>query len=305
MRIAIYGSRITSLKRTKRVYIDIDPSFALGYASLSDCYWESSDQDLPCTEALPRAKEFAEKAVQLDDSLAEAHAALGMVTLVHDYDWAVAERELRRAIALNTGYARAHENYGTLLFWQQRPSREIAAQFAEAFTLDPLNPLYIVSVGCMGFNLQGRPHEAIAAARTALEIEPNYWNAHSCIGAAYRLMGKDAEAIAEDEKAAALEPVPSVISELGYQYAISGRLAQAQKVLAELNQLSGKSYVAPYWLARVYTGLGDKEQALRLLEKAYEEHSCALLYIKVDRAWSPLRSEPRFIALLKKTGLEK
>jgi len=91
--------------------IDIDPSFALGYASLSNCYWESSEQDLPCTAALPKAKELAEKALQLDDSLAEAHAVLGGVILQHDYDWAAAERELKRAIALNPGYARAHEDY--------------------------------------------------------------------------------------------------------------------------------------------------------------------------------------------------
>jgi len=171
-------------------------------------------------------------------------------------------------------------------------------------TLDPLNPLYLV-YGCSGLNSERRPQEAIAWARTALEIAPNYWNAHSCIGAAYRLMGKNAEAIAEYEKATALEPVPRVISALAYQYAISGRLEQAQKVLAELNQLSRKSYVAPIWLAMVYVGLGDKEQALRFLEKAYEERSCMLLSIKSDPIWAPLRSEPRFIALLKKTGLVK
>jgi TolB-like protein/Tfp pilus assembly protein PilF len=284
--------------------IDIDPNFALGYASLSDCVWESTDKDLPCTEALPKAKELAEKALQLDDSLAEAHAALGGVTLVRDYDWASAEKELKRAIALNPGSARAHEDYGWLLSLQQRPSYEIAAQYTQAFTLDPLNPLYIV-YSCNKLNSQGRPQEAIAAARTALEIEPNYWNAHSCIGAAYRLMGKDAESIAEYEKAASLEPVPLAISQLGYQYAISGRFEQARKVLAELIQLSRKSYVAPSLLATVYVGLGDKEQALRLLEKAYEERSCFLLSIKVDPIWTLLRSEPRFIALLKKTGLEK
>jgi TolB-like protein/Tfp pilus assembly protein PilF len=284
--------------------IDIDPSFALGYASLSDCYWESTEKDLPCTAALPKAKQLAEKALQLDDSLAEAHAALGGVTLVQDYDWAGAERELKRAIALNPGNARAHEDYWMLLALAQRPSSEIAAQFTQMLTLDPLNPLYLV-YGCSGLNSLGRPQEAIALARTALEISPNYWNAHSCIGGAYRVMGKDAESIAEFEKAASLEPVPLVISDLGYQYAISGRLKQAQKVLAELIQLSQKSYVAPYLLATVYVGLGGKEQALRLLEKAYEERSCFLLKIKIDPMWTPLRSEPRFIALLKKTGLEK
>jgi TolB-like protein/Flp pilus assembly protein TadD len=283
--------------------IDIDPSFALGYASLSDCYWESSEHDLPCTEALPKAKELAEKAVQLDDSLAEAHAALGGVTLVHDYDWAGAEKELKRAIELNPGNARAHEDYGMLLFFAHRFS-ESAAQYSQAFTLDPRNPLYIV-IYCQGFNMQRRPQEAIAAARTALEIEPNYWNAHSCIGAAYRLMGKDTESIAEYEKAASLEPVPLVIGQLGYQYAISGRREQAQKVLARLIELSRKSYVAPYRLATLYFALGDKEQALRLLEKGYEERSCDLLWINTDPMWAPLRSEPRFIALLKKTGLEK
>jgi adenylate cyclase len=283
--------------------IKADPNFALAYTGLADLYIGLDDTALPPNEAAPNARAAAEKALQLDDSLAEAHTALGGVKLWYDFDWPGAENEFRRAIELNPSYAHAHDWYGWLLEYEARLDESLA-EMRQASELDPLSAEITSDVADPLYH-QGNYEAAKEQCGKALELDPGFVVAHIRLGIIDFEAGKFTEAIAELEKARAMDPSPLVAGFLGYAYAKSGDRDKAQAIIAELNQASSRQYVSPYYIATVYLGLGDKQRALDGLEKAYEARSQWLTFLKVDKTFDPLRSEPRFIALLKKMGLDK
>jgi TolB-like protein/Tfp pilus assembly protein PilF/predicted Ser/Thr protein kinase len=279
-----------------------DPTYALAYAGLADCYSSlANDGFVPPKETFPRAKEAALKALEIDDTLAEAHASLGIIRTIYDWDRSGAEKELQRAIGLNPSYATAHYFYRIALLQMGR-FQEAIAEAKRAVELDPLSPVTNSGLGA-GFLFARQYDQAIEQERKTLEMDPNFRLAQDSLGLAYIQKSMYKEAIAEFEKALVLSPSNAgALSGLGYAYAVTGRRVDAQKVLDQLNELSHQEYVLPLVRAQIYAGLGDKDKAFEWLEKGFEERS--LMFTKVDPMFDPLRSDPRFADLLRRMNLQ-
>jgi len=284
--------------------IEKDPSYALAWAGLADCYaLYGLYEVLPPKEAAPKAKEAAIKALALDDRLAEPHAALAYVNTTYDWDWPGAEREFKRAIELNPNYATAHYWYSNHLDATGRLDEAIE-EAKRAQDVDPLS-LTASTVTVLAFFLGRRYDQAIDQGRKTLEMDSNFYTAHFFLAMVFTQVKRNEEAIEEARKAVSLSAgALQALGTLGHAYGVSGRRAEAQKVLAELSNLSKRRYVDPFNIALVHVGLGDKARALELLEKAYEDHAMRLLYVKVYPQFDPLRGEPRFQDLLRRMRLE-
>ena len=295
-------SLLKSLEYFQRA-IELDPNYARGYAGLADSYNLLADYGaLAPSEALPKAQAAARKALELDDSLAEAHASLGWTSMVYAWDWASSEREFQRALQLDPGYAPAHQWRAYLLRVSGRPA-EALAEAQRAAELEP-SSLIIHSIVGWHHYLARQYEPALRQFQKTLDMDPNFARVHSYLGWTYLQQQKFDQAIAELEKARELSgSSPARLAELGHAYAVAGRRPQALKVLAELTALARNRYVEPDLIALIYAGLGDKEQAFRSLENAYEGHSVKLVLLKVDPRMDPLRSDPRFQELAKKIGL--
>ena len=285
--------------------IDLDPNYALAYAGLADCYgllgWDLFGS-LPPREALPIAKAAAKKALEIDDNLAEAHNSLAWTKLVFDWDWLGAQSEFKRAIELNPGYAAAHHWYAECLAGMGRYD-EALAEIKRAQESDPLSLIISAVVGwILYFNRQH--DQAIVQFQKALELDPNFWVAHWCLGRAYEQKAMFAEAVAEFQKAIDLSAgSPLALAALGHAYAVSGKTTEAQRVLNELKESSKRRYVSLYGIAAIHAGLGEHDQAFEWLEKAYEERSGWLVWLKSEPVSDVLRSDPRFQNLLRRVGL--
>jgi len=283
--------------------IKIDPNFAGGYAALAAVYVVAADLVVSNQEAMPKAKELVETALRLDDANALAHSLLGTIHWDYDYDWVASEKEHRRAIELEPSNADTHGGYGFMLFLQARFD-EAERELKLAQQLDPLVPINYVSMGMLR-EVRGDYPKALEQCRKAVEIDSNFWPAYSyCLGWSYDRMGNHGQALKAFEKGVAIEPGPVPIALLGVEYARLGNREQARKAIERLNLLPAQTYVPPCEPALVYIALGENNTALDLLEKAYHERSGCLAPLKVFSDWDPLRSDPRFIALLKKVGLE-
>jgi adenylate cyclase len=284
--------------------IKTDPDFALAYTGLADAYMYGEDFFFPGTEVMPKAKAAAEKALQLDDSLAEAHTSLGAINFWYDFDWTGGERELRRAIALNPSSAEAHDQYGYLLMLEGRFDESLA-EMRRATDLDPLSAEYTNDLA-LPLMYQTKYEAAREQCRKALELAPGFDFAQMNLASIDNHAGKFNQTIRQLEKALPLASSPQLfLPALGYAYAKNGERGKAQAILAELNEMSSGRYITPLATAIIYVGLGDKQRALDGLEKAYAARSQLLAYLKIDKTYDPLRSDPRFIELLKKVGLDK
>ena len=281
--------------------IAIDLHYALAYSGLADCYALRSV--LPPGEALPKAKAAALKALELDDTLAEAHASLASVKQLYGFDSPGAEREYKRAIELNPNYALAHGWYSMLLTQLGRfDEGAVAARRAQE--LDPTSPsLHIYAA--WNFYHSRQFDRSIEEVRRAVELDPNARTAYIIAAYAYAAKGMSKEAIAEAEKAKSVSINHSdTLGVFGYVYAVAGRAGEAREVLAELKELSGRGYVSSFHMARIHAGLGETAPALNHLEQTYREHNETLFFLNVDPAFDNLRDEPRFQELSKKLGLE-
>ena len=283
--------------------IKADPSFALPYTGLADAYSYGEDWYFPANEVMPKAKTAAEKALKLDDSLAEAHASLGFIKFEYDFDWSGGESEYRRAIGLNPNYADAHHQYGLLLVCQGRFDESLA-EMKRASELDPLSAGITDDVASP-LTYQAKYEAAREQVSKALELDPNFYLAHFALGWIDIEAGKFSAAIPEIEKARVTDSPPFIAGWLGYAYAAAGERGKAEAMIAELNQMSSRRFVSPFCTAIIYLGLGDKRRALDGLEKAYEARSQWLTFLRVDKVYDPLRSDPRFIELLKKVHLDE
>ncbi len=277
-----------------------DRNYALAHAALADSYILLGEYSvLPAKEAYAKARQAATKALELDDTLAEAHNALATVKADYDWDWPGAEREFRRAIELNPGYATAHQWYGEFLSGLGR-HEEALAEIKRAQQLDPLS-LIINAVNGQTLLRAGRDDLAIEQLRKTLEIDSNFAQAHIVLGMAYLRKGAFAEAIAEFQRATTLSPnITQYKGGLGHAYARAGKSAEARKLLSELKEQSKRRYVSGCDFAAIYAGLGEKDQAFALLEKAYEQRDARLVLVNVEPLFDPLRSEPRFQDLLRR-----
>jgi TolB-like protein/Flp pilus assembly protein TadD len=283
--------------------IEKDPSYALAYFGLAESYRALAiNADVPSKDCLPASKDAARKAIELDRSLSEAHSALSFGMIWYDWDWSGAEEEARRAIVLNPNSAHAHFGYAHVLSDLARHDEAIA-QIRQARELDPVFPLYRSLEGMFLLHA-GRNEEALAKLRTAAELDPNFWVTHLMLGRVYIQQRKYAEAIEELSQARDLSHGNSeAIGSIGYAAALAGDKASARTVLDELKTLSSQRYIPPHNIALVYNGLGDQDQALAELDKACDERDVRVTLLKVDPRWDSLRSNPRFLGILKRIGL--
>jgi serine/threonine-protein kinase len=283
--------------------IEKDPAYALAYSGLADSY-----SVLPLhTRARPKesyqkAKAAAEKALAIDDSLAEAHNSLGFVFFRAYWDWERAEREIRQAIQLNPGYATAHQWYGALLAAAGR-FEEALAEMRRAREVDPLSVSINRGLGILLY-MARQYDQAIEQYRNTIEMDPKFPSVRIWLGAAYIQKGQYQRAIDELQTALKLSVEDAYAAGLlGQAYARAGRKAEALRIIETFQEQSKRQYVSAYAVAAVYTGLGDKDQAIAWLEKAYEDRSDWLYYAKVEPWLDPLRSDPRFQDLLRRMRL--
>ena len=281
--------------------IEKDPRFALAYAGMADTYVLAADFYIPPQEAFSKAKEAALKAIEVDETLAEAHASLGFVHFHYDWDWAAAEKEFKRALTLNPQSAQAHLLYTEYLAGMGRYD-EAYDQGRQALQIDPLSISARWSLGWASLHA-GRSDDAIQQFSKAAELDPNNAWVRLYLGRVYLSKGMGQRGIEEMETAQRLEPDhPMVLAFLGYGYAVTGRRANALKALQTLDEIEKKHYVSRISRVYVYAGLGDNDKAFEWLEKAYQERSDSLAWFRKDPESESLQSDPRFAALMRKIG---
>ncbi|MDX6695918.1 MAG: hypothetical protein QOF02_3521 [Blastocatellia bacterium] len=281
-----------------------DPDYALAHAGLADCYnLLNSYGVLQPSESAPIIKAVAKQALRIDNMLAEAHASLGHVMMMHDWDWPGARKEFKRAIELNPNYATAHHWYALYLRAMGRFDESLE-EVRQAQRLDPRSLIINTVVGTH-FYYARQYDKAIEQCRETLKLDPNFQIAYGVIGEAYTQKGMYQEAIAALRKAVSFSSGPEGLAMLAYAYALAGRRGEAQKALNKLKSLSQRRYIEPASIAIIYTGLLEKEQAFEWLEKAYEHRNELLVMLKVDPRLDALRPEPRFTQLLERVGLHR
>ena len=282
-----------------------DPGYALAAAGLADCYAVFSIYQLePPRQSGPRAMLAATRALKLDDTMAEPHAALGFVKTHYEWDWTGAEQAFKRSIEIDPNYANAHFWHAVYLSAIGRTDLSVvAAQRAQQ--LDPLSLVIRAGVGGEpGLYAARRHDEAIEQIKTALELDPGFAVGHLWIALPYEQKKMYAEALAALEKALSLsDNSPLVLGPLGHAYAVSGKAPKARRVLAELQAMSAQRYVSPFDMALVNLGLGDDDQTWLWLDKAFADRSYRMHWLKVDPRFDRLRSQPRFARLLEQMGL--
>jgi len=285
-----------------------DSQYALAYSGLADSYALLGSRrlgDVAPREAMRKAKEAATKALHLDSTLAEAHTSLAFVKFQFDWDWKGAEKEFRRAIALNPNSATSHYRYAMYLATMSRAG-EAMSEMKRAQELDPLSPIICTARGRL-LHFQRDYDAAIPYHRKALAIDPNFVEAHFNLGMIYEQKAMFSEAISQFRKVIRIAGQGASFwsAGLGHAYGIAGRKNQALKMLIQLQKTSNGKGVSPFDIAWVYLGLGEKDAALTWMEKALAERCNPLVYQRIEPALDPLRTNPRFQALLRRIGLSR
>jgi serine/threonine protein kinase/Tfp pilus assembly protein PilF len=280
-----------------------DPSYGLAYAGVADSYvllgWNSY---LPPKDAFPKGKAAAMEALRLEPELSEAHTPTAAGLWLHDWKWPEAEKEFERSVALNPCYPTANHWYAEYLMTMGRHDEAIA-RMKKSQELDPLSLIISVAIGWT-YYMARRYEDALQQIRRTFELDPNYPVANWVLGLVLRKMGRFDEAIAEGEKGVrASGGSPLIRASLAQSFGAAGKTKEARKILDDLTILAKQKYVAPYFLAGIYVGLGDEERATEFLEKSYEEHSHWLIYLHLDPGMDGLRSNLRFQELLRRVGL--
>jgi DNA-binding winged helix-turn-helix (wHTH) protein/TolB-like protein/Tfp pilus assembly protein PilF len=282
--------------------IAIDSNNSAAYAGLADCYNMLVVYGrMEPKEGFPKAKEAATKALEIDESSAEAHSSMAFIKFRWDWDRTATEREFQEAIKLKPAYAPAHQWYSSYLVAVERFDEAIA----EAKRTEELEPLSFVASSHLGwiYYLSGQNDKAIEQCRKILELDPSSFPARRYLGLAYEAKGMYAEAIAEFQKGVKLSGSPLMLALLGHAYAASGKTAEAKQVLSDLQQLQDQRYVSPYTVAAIYAGLGDQEQAFKWLQTAVEERDIWLMNLKVDPVFAKLRTQRQFTDILARIRL--
>jgi len=278
--------------------IDTDPSYALAYVGLADSYrLLSLSGEMPPGEVLPKAKAAAQKAIDLDETLADAHAVLGFITFWYDWNWIEAENEFKHAIELSPNNADAHIFYANLLSNLGR-HQEALAEAQKAVELDPLN-LRTAALQAQFLLHAGKAADALAELQKTFEMDPNYWLAHLYTASAYIEKEMYPEAIDEANKARSLYESPRSASFLGFALARAGKTKEAMVELNGLLALSRKEYVSPYNIAMIYAGLGNADKAIDWLEKGIEVRDPRMTFLKVEPKWNSLRGDERFVSVMR------
>ena len=281
--------------------IELDPNYACAYAGLADCYALLGEYErLPIKESLPLAKAAAQRAIELDSTLAEAHTSLAAV-YEYEWNWGEAEKEYKLAIEKNPNYATAYHWYGIYLSSMRRFAESELALRA-ALNLDPLSPIINTGLGRMLWSA-GRYDEAVTQLKKTLEVEPEFAEAHFQFGLAYEGKREYQEAAAEFQKAVELFKDPAMRGWVAREYALMGKVTEAQKIVTELQTLSKTRYVSPYMMAISYAALGDRKQTADWLERVFQERSYYVVWLKVDPIFDAYRHDANFQDLLRRIGL--
>jgi len=284
--------------------IEKDPGYSLAYIGLADTYQMLHGYGVSSTgDVFPKAKNAILKALEIDENLSEAHTSLGWIKFFFEWDWPGAETAFVRALELNPDSAQGHHWLGWYLGAMGRYEEALSA-FERSRKLDPLS-LIINSASIWCFSISGQTDRATEQYHKTVELDENYPRAHFWYGLTLLQMKEIEKALEQFESAVEISGGnPQYLSVLAYAYALAERKEEAEKLLARLHRLYRESYVSPVQMAWVYIGLNDKDRALDWLEQAYEESAGWLCLIKVEQIYSPLRTDPRFQALLKKMNLE-
>lgn len=281
--------------------ISIDSNYALAYCGLADAYFRLSNVHFPPREVLPKAKDAALRAVEIDDNLAEAHSSLGLVKVYYDRDWNGAEREFRKAIRLNSDLVSAHQRFGSYLTYMGRFEESIR-HYETALELDPFS-LQINMNLATTYYLRGEYERSIDQLIKTRELEPNYMPTHFVMGSAFVQQGRLEEAIAEFQLIYKLdEEAYLAMGFMGYCHALAGQKAEAETLLNVLQEISQRKYVSPYSILLIHLALGPQERVFELLEQLYEEDNDWLVWLKVSPELNGVRGDDRFKSLMRRVG---
>jgi serine/threonine-protein kinase len=283
--------------------IERDPNYALGYVGLADCYVLLEQYaGVPTSETLPKARAAADRALQIDDSLAEAHASSALI-YQNQWRWAEAEEEFKDAIRLNPNYPTSH-HWFSIYFQIKRQFDDYLREIKRAQELDPLSPIISENVAEAYF-LKNDLHAAIEQCQRIIELDPRFPLAHRTLGFVYLKQRRYEEATAEFQKAVELSGRESqYLSNLGYHYAKTGRRAEALRILKELEEKYAKRESIGMYLGGVYAGLDDKDQVFAWLERDFQQRNGTLAYMTWWFSFEDLRSDPRYADLVRRMGLE-
>jgi TolB-like protein/DNA-binding winged helix-turn-helix (wHTH) protein/Tfp pilus assembly protein PilF len=280
-----------------------DPNYAQAYTGLADTYILLGGYGFVAQQdALPKAKAAAQKALALDDQLAEAYTSLGMISEQWDWNFTTAETDYKQAIKLDPNYSVVHHYYGDSYLPLVGKADEAIAELRTAHELDPLSPIIATDLAKQ-LCANHRYDEGVALFQKTLDVEPDFVQAHHYLAQAYEQMGQYPEAIGEVKKIKSWQDLTFAVGQLGHIYALQGRRKEALEIADKLRQRSKQQYTDPVYLPKIYAVLGEKELALVWLQKAYEQHSVVMLELSHDPDYDPLRSDPRFQKLIHLVGL--
>jgi DNA-binding winged helix-turn-helix (wHTH) protein/tetratricopeptide (TPR) repeat protein len=281
--------------------IAIDANYALAYCGLADAYFRLSNVHFQPREVLPKAREAALRAVEIDENLAEAHASLALISVYYDHDWVRAEREFKKALELAPDLILAHQRYGSYLTFMGR-FEEAIRHYETALELDPFS-LQINMNLASAYYLRGEYDRAVIHLAKTRELEPNYMPTHFVLGCVYIQQNRLAEAIAEFQLIYKLdEEAYLALGFMGYAHALAGERAEAETLLNILQDISLRKYVSPYSMLVIHLALGPQDRVFELLEQLYEERNDWLIWLKVSPELKILHNEPRFKSLLRRIG---
>jgi TolB-like protein/Tfp pilus assembly protein PilF len=281
--------------------IVIDSNYALAYCGLADAYFRLSNVHLPPKEVLPKAKEAALRAIEIDENLGEAHSSLGLIKVYYDHDWNGAEVEFRRALRLNPDLVSAHQRFGSYLSFMGRFEESIR-HYQTALDLDPFSLQLNMNLAST-YYLRGEYDRAIHHLTRASELEPNYMPTHFVLGCTYIQQGRLEDAIAEFQTIYKLDEEAYLsLGFMGLAHALAGQRDEAETLLRILQDISLRKYVSPYSMLVIHLGLGSFDQVFELLEQLYEEDNDWLVWLKVSPELKPIRHDPRYQNLLRRLG---
>jgi tetratricopeptide (TPR) repeat protein len=279
-----------------------DSTYAPAYAGLAYAYVLLGYYGLEGqTNAIPKARDAAQRAIALDDSLSDAYVALATMSVQYDWNWSEAEKDYRRAIELNPNNALAHHSYASAYLAAVGKFPQAVAELRQAHELDPMSPITDTSLA-VGLWLSGRPAEGRDQFRKTFEIAPDFVQAHYYLALLDSFSNSYPEALAELEKIRSTDTIPAT-GLRGYVYARQGKRRDALQIVDDLQKISKPAYVDPVLIADIYTGLGEKDLAFNWLEKAYQQRSVGMITLKQSAIYDPIRTDPRFVDLLRRVGI--
>jgi len=281
--------------------IAIDAHYALAYCGLADAYFRLSNVHFPPREVLPKAKEAALKAVEIDDDLPEAHSSLALVHVYYDQDWIRAEQEFKRALELNPKLISAHQRYGSYLIYMGR-FEESLRHYETALEIDPFSLQSNMNLATT-YYLRGEYDRAVEHLEKTIELEPNYMPTHFVLGCVYIQQGRLEEAIAEFQLIYKLdEEAYLTLGFMGYAHALANQREEAETILNILQDISKRKYVSPYSMLVIHLALGPEERVFELLDRLYEERNDWLVWLKVSPELRSISNDSRFKELLRRVG---